>query len=180
MISYRQEFSQTWDLYCKLLSSNVFHFGSLFAKNDDISFWKNIRKALAKFFKVLSKYVARNHCFWYGCLGAWGNQLFYQIYYTLAGIKRLSFTWSARKKQHMWFFRATPPWVFFTFSKLYHSYNLENVKNTHGGVSLLVKSNTPPWVFFTIFKLYEWYQIAQSTTYTLILYRLKDPFKLLL
>ena len=29
----------------------------------------------------------------------------------------------------------------------YHLYNLKNVKNTHGGVLLLVtKSNTPPWV----------------------------------
>ena len=41
----------------------------------------------------------------------------------------------------------------------YHLYNLKNVKNTHGGVLLLVKlqaeaynftkSNTPSWVFFT-------------------------------
>ena len=38
----------------------------------------------------------------------------------------------------------------------YHLYNLKNMKNTHGGVLLLVKllkacnftkSNTPPWVF---------------------------------
>ena len=40
----------------------------------------------------------------------------------------------------------------------------KNVKNTHGGVLLLVKlqakSNTPSWVFFTFFKLYKWYQIA--------------------
>ena len=40
----------------------------------------------------------------------------------------------------------------------YHLYNLKNVKNTQGGVLLLVacnfsKSNTPPWVFFTFFKL---------------------------
>ena len=49
----------------------------------------------------------------------------------------------------------------------YHSYNLKNVKKTHGGVLLLVKlqasacnstkSNTPPWVFFTFFKLCRWY-----------------------
>ena len=41
---------------------------------------------------------------------------------------------------------------------LLESYNLKNMKNTHGGVLLLVKlqadpkftkSNTPPWVFFT-------------------------------
>ena len=48
-------------------------------------------------------------------------------------------------------------------------YNLKNVKNTHGGVLLLVKlqakSNIPPWVFFTFFKLYKWYQIAQNITY---------------
>ena len=47
---------------------------------------------------------------------------------------------------------------------------IENVKNTHGGVLLLVKlrlkacnftkSNTPPWVFFK-FLLYRWHQIAQ-------------------
>ena len=54
----------------------------------------------------------------------------------------------------------------------YHLYNLKNVKNTHGGVLLLVKlqakslsftkSNTPPWVFFTFFELCKWYQIAQG------------------
>ena len=57
----------------------------------------------------------------------------------------------------------------------YHSYNLKNVKNTHGGVLTLVKLqvkaynftkiNTPPCVFFTLLKLYKWYQIAQRTTY---------------
>ena len=50
----------------------------------------------------------------------------------------------------------------------YHLYNLKNLKNSHGGVLLLVnftKSNTPPWVFFTFLKLYKWYQIAQSVTY---------------
>ena len=50
----------------------------------------------------------------------------------------------------------------------YHMHNLKNVKNTHGGVLLLVnfnKSNTPPWVFFTFFKLYKWYQMVQSATF---------------
>ena len=57
----------------------------------------------------------------------------------------------------------------------HHLYNLKNVKNTHGGVLILVKlqasacnftkSNTPPWVFFRFFKLYKWYQIAQSVSY---------------
>ena len=52
----------------------------------------------------------------------------------------------------------------------YHLYHLKNVKNTLGGVLLLVQlqateSNTPLWVFFTFFKLYKWYQIAQCITY---------------
>ena len=48
----------------------------------------------------------------------------------------------------------------------YHLYNLKNVKNTHGGVLLLVtKSNPPPWVLFTFLKFYKWYQIAQRITY---------------
>ena len=55
----------------------------------------------------------------------------------------------------------------------YHLYNLKNMKDTHGGVLLLVKlqafsnfikSNTPPWVFFTFLKLYKSYQIAQNIT----------------
>ena len=54
-------------------------------------------------------------------------------------------------------------------------YNLKNVKNTHGGVLILVnlqaeacnftKINTSPWVIFTFLKLYKWYQIAQHITY---------------
>ena len=46
----------------------------------------------------------------------------------------------------------------------YHLYNLKNVKNTHGGMLLLVKfktSNTRSRVIFTFLKLYKWYQIAQ-------------------
>ena len=49
------------------------------------------------------------------------------------------------------------------------------MKNTHGGVLLLVKlqaeaynltkSNIPPWMYFTFLKLYKRYQIAQSITY---------------
>ena len=55
----------------------------------------------------------------------------------------------------------------------YHLHNLKNVKNTHGGVLLLVKlqastcnftkSNALPWVFFTFFKLYKRHQIAQHS-----------------
>ena len=47
---------------------------------------------------------------------------------------------------------------------------LKNVKNTHGGVLILVKlhaeacnfpkSNTPLWVFFMFFKSCKWYQIT--------------------
>ena len=40
----------------------------------------------------------------------------------------------------------------------YHLYNFKNLKNTHGGVLLLV--NTPQWLFFTFLKSYKWYQIA--------------------
>ena len=57
----------------------------------------------------------------------------------------------------------------------YHSHNFKNMKNTHGGVLILVKLqasacnitkiNTPPWVFFTFLKWYKWYQIVQRTTY---------------
>ena len=47
----------------------------------------------------------------------------------------------------------------------YHLYYSKNVKNTHGGVLLLVKlqaiacnftkSHTSPWLFFTFFELYK-------------------------
>ena len=50
----------------------------------------------------------------------------------------------------------------------YHLYNLKIVKNTHGGVILLVKfakSMTPPRMFFRFFKLHKWYQVALSATY---------------
>ena len=63
----------------------------------------------------------------------------------------------------------------------YRMYNFKNVKNSHGGVLLLVKfqaetcnftkSNTPPWMFFTFIKLYKWYHIAQRIIAT---YRLVD------
>ena len=64
----------------------------------------------------------------------------------------------------------------------YHSYNFKNVKNTHGGVLLLVKlqasacnftkSNTPPWLFFTFLKLCTRYQISQRTTNIYVLEKL--------
>ena len=57
----------------------------------------------------------------------------------------------------------------------YPLHNFKKVKNTHGGVLLLVKllaevcnftkSNTPTWVIFTFFKLHKGYQIVQSITY---------------
>ena len=53
----------------------------------------------------------------------------------------------------------------------YHLCNLKNVKNTHGGVLLLVsnftKSNTNPWVFFTFFL--NGTKIAQRITYSFLL-----------
>ena len=57
----------------------------------------------------------------------------------------------------------------------YYLYNFKKVKNTHGGVLLLVKfhtkawnftkSNTPSWTFLILFKLCKWYHIAQRITY---------------
>ena len=56
----------------------------------------------------------------------------------------------------------------------YHLYNFKKVKNTYGGMLLLVKlqvsacnfkSNTSPWVFSRFLKLYKWSQIEQSITY---------------
>ena len=64
-----------------------------------------------------------------------------------------------------------------TLQSLVHLHKLKNVKNIHGGVSLIeklqakvcnftTKINTPPWVFFMFFfKLYRWYQIAQRISY---------------
>ena len=56
----------------------------------------------------------------------------------------------------------------------YHLYNLKNVKNTYGEMSLLVKlqayftkSNNPPWAFFLFLKLYKWHQIAQRVLWKL-------------
>ena len=49
----------------------------------------------------------------------------------------------------------------------YILYNLKNVKNTYGGMLLLVKlqakSNTPQWLFFTFLKLYKWYQSRKTS-----------------
>ena len=65
----------------------------------------------------------------------------------------------------------------------YHLYNFKNVKNTHGGVLLLLKacnftkSSTPPWVFFTFFTWYKWYQITQNILY--IYYGVTDRESLL-
>ena len=52
------------------------------------------------------------------------------------------------------------------YAIMYHLLNLKNVKNTHGGVLLLVtRGNTPSWTFFMFFILHKWYQIAQNITY---------------
>ena len=42
----------------------------------------------------------------------------------------------------------------------YHLYNLTNLKNTHGGMLLLVKLQAK--------SLHKWYQIAQSVSYDLL------------
>ena len=65
----------------------------------------------------------------------------------------------------------------------YHWYNLKSIKNTHGGVLLLVKlqalacnfttSSTSPWLFFAFFIFYKWYQIAQRITNLHILCRVQ-------
>ena len=50
----------------------------------------------------------------------------------------------------------------------YHLYNFKNVKNTHGGVSLLVKVagfTTTSNTHSTILKLCKWYQIVQPITF---------------
>ena len=57
----------------------------------------------------------------------------------------------------------------------YYLCDLKKVKNTHGGVLLLVKllakasnltkSNTPPWVFFFFKKLCKRYQVAERSSY---------------
>ena len=56
----------------------------------------------------------------------------------------------------------------------YHLYNLKDVKNTYGGVLILVKLQAPATLlkltflhgcFSTMYKLYKWFQIAQRITY---------------
>ena len=47
----------------------------------------------------------------------------------------------------------------------YNLYNLKNVKNTHGGVLLLMKLQALVCSFFTLSKLYKWYQFAHSISY---------------
>ena len=46
----------------------------------------------------------------------------------------------------------------------YQLCNFKNVKNTHGGMLLLVKLQAFS-VFLTFFKLYKWYQITQRITF---------------
>ena len=50
---------------------------------------------------------------------------------------------------------------------LYHLYNLKSVKNTYGGMPLLVKlqayftkSNIPPWVFFMFLEFHKWWKVT--------------------
>ena len=101
------------------------------------------------------------------------------LFQALSTFLRCNFLISHIKYVLKWFHmtvRYYLKWMFVNVIRCaiwYHLYNLKIVKNTHGGVLLLVKlkacnvtkSNTPPWVFFTIFKLYKWYQIAQNISY---------------
>ena len=60
-----------------------------------------------------------------------------------------------------------------TLCAIWYYLYLKRKKNTHGGVSLLVKlqaeacnftkSNIPPWVFFTFSKFYNWYQTRKAS-----------------
>ena len=61
------------------------------------------------------------------------------------------------------------------FAIWYHLNNSKNVKNTHGGVLLLVKlqvkpcnfakSNNLHWVFCTFFKLYKCVKLHKASQY---------------
>ena len=53
-----------------------------------------------------------------------------------------------------------------SFVKIFYVF-FKNVKNTHGGVLLLVLKVTLFHGCFHVFKLYKWYQIAQNITYSL-------------
>ena len=47
----------------------------------------------------------------------------------------------------------------------YHYYILKTIKNTHGGVLLLIKVTLLHGCFSRFFNLYEWYQIVQNNIY---------------
>ena len=79
---------------------------------------------------------------------------------------KLSFLCSASFNLSMDYACTICPSIFDVLRNVVPFVQLKNVKNTHGGVLLLVtKSNTPPSGFFTFLKLYKWYQIAQRITY---------------
>ena len=59
----------------------------------------------------------------------------------------------------------------------WHLYNFKNVKNTHGGVLILVKLQASG---FTFFKLYKLYQIAQRITYRLAYHLALDRWHIIL
>ena len=70
---------------------------------------------------------------------------------------------SFNKKRQIWYETEEDLFLYVMRCAIwYHLYNLKNVKNTHGGVLILVKAkacnfteiNTPPWMFFTFLKLY--------------------------
>ena len=73
---------------------------------------------------------------------------------------------------------------------LYRLYTIKNVRETHGGVLLLVKLSlkvcyshwrydkviikgiTPPWVLFTFFIFYKWYLIGENVSYVTLIEQL--------
>ena len=83
-----------------------------------------------------------------------------RIFNTLKDVFHFSPMWQDLVRDVPCSSEALIPYVMF-YAFWYHLCNFKNVKNTHGGVLLLVKlqpnkSNTPPWVFPTFLKLSKW------------------------
>ena len=75
------------------------------------------------------------------------------------------------------FRRSLVPDLMIIYAIWYHLYNLKNVKNTHEGVLYLAKLQASLQLYskkylsmgvFTFFDLCKWYQIAQSTSYMVL------------
>ena len=63
----------------------------------------------------------------------------------------------------------------------YRLYNFKNLKNTHGGVLLLLKLQAKATLlhgcFSCFFKLCKWYQIVQSITYVMFLHNVFEELQ---